>query len=93
MDAGEMARALLADAYGSSAAIALGDALQQIISRNLEARGLRATKIYSPGYGDWLLDAQKPLLAMLDAAAIGLRLTEDHLMIPAKSISGIIGGR
>ena len=29
---------------------------------------------------------------MFNIEKIGVRLTEDHLMIPAKSISGVIGG-
>jgi hypothetical protein len=93
MDSGEMARALLADAYGSSAAIELGRELQRIIGRDLEARGLQATKLYSPGYGDWELGDQQALFSLVDAEAIGIRLTEEHLMMPPKSISGVIGGR
>jgi hypothetical protein len=93
MDSGQMTRGLLADAYGSAAATALGLEVEAAVARHLEDRGLEATKRYAPGYGDWTLEDQAPLLALVDSARIGIRLTEDHLMLPAKSISGVIGGR
>ena len=92
-DAGEMTRSLLADAYGSAAAIALGLALEEAVARELSPQGLAATKRTAPGYGDFELDAQRPLVDLLDARVIGISVTEDFLMLPAKSVSGVIGGR
>jgi cobalamin-dependent methionine synthase I len=92
-EADELTRALLADAYGSSAAIALGTALEEVIAAGFHGRGLKATKRYAPGYGDFELEAQAPLLALIDAGQIGITLTPEHLMLPTKSISGLIGGR
>ncbi len=88
-----MTRGLLADAFASSAAIALGLEVETVAASLLAEEGLTATKRYAPGYGDWSLESQKPLHALLDAARIGITLTEDCLMLPAKSISGVIGGR
>lgn len=93
LDAEETTRALLVDAFASSAAIALGTEVEKVVERRLAEAGLSATKRYAPGYGDWSLADQAPLHALLDAGRIGIALTEDHLMIPAKSISGVIGGR
>ncbi len=93
LEAGEMTRSLLADAYASSAAIALGLEIETIATRLLAEEGLAATRRYAPGYGDWSLSDQAPLYALLEASRIGLTLTEEFLMIPAKSISGVIGGR
>ena len=93
MRQGQMTRGLLADAYASSAAIALGLEVETIAARALAEEGLGATKRYAPGYGDWSLESQAPLHALLDASRIGITLTEDFLMLPAKSISGVIGGR
>jgi hypothetical protein len=93
LDAGEMTRGLLADTYASSAAIALGLEVETIATRLLAEEGLAATKRYAPGYGDWPLSDQGPLCALVDARRIGITLTEEFLMIPAKSISGVIGGR
>ena len=93
MDGGEMTRGLLADAFASSAAIALGLEIETIAARDLAGERLAPTKRYAPGYGDWSLADQAPLHALLDAGRIGITLTEDFLMLPAKSISGVIGGR
>jgi len=92
-DAGELTRALLADAYGSSAAIALGTSIEIAVAAEFRALGLTPTKRYAPGYGDFELEAQAPLIALVDAARIGIELTPEHLMLPGKSISGVIGGR
>jgi hypothetical protein len=92
-DAGELTRALLADAYGSSAAIALGTSIELAVTAEFRALGLAPTKRYAPGYGDFELEAQAPLLSLVEAARIGIELTPDHLMLPGKSISGVIGGR
>ena len=92
-DGGEMTRSLLADAYGSSAAIALGLSVEEAVARELATRGRTATKRYAPGYGDFELQAQGALLDLVGTAPLGITLTEDHLMLPAKSISGVIGAR
>jgi hypothetical protein len=92
-ESGELSRALLADAYGSSAAIALGMAVEEVVSREFRAAGLLAGKRYAPGYGDFELASQEALLRLVSADRVGIVLTEDSLMIPAKSISGVIGGR
>ena len=93
MESGEMTRGLLADAFASSAAIALGLEVETIAAAVLAAESLKATRRFAPGYGDWSLGDQAPLCALLDVGRIGISLTEDFLMLPAKSISGVIGGR
>jgi len=92
-DRGELTRSLLVDAYGSAAAIALGLSLEEEIARACAPLGLVATKRTAPGYGDFELEAQRPLVDLLDAVAIGITVSEDFLMLPAKSISGVVGGR
>ena len=93
MDKGEMTRGLLADAFASSAAIALGLEVEKIAARVLAGEGLAPTRRYAPGYGDWALSDQAPLHELLGSGRISIALTEAFLMIPAKSISGVIGGR
>lgn len=47
---------------------------------------------FSPGYGDFTLESQRPLLALLDAGrAIGLFLTEGGMLAPVKSITAVLG--
>ena len=55
-------------------------------------RGETLRMRYSPGYGDLPLEAQRPLLAALDAARqAGITLSSALLMMPSKSVSAIIG--
>ena len=91
--AGEMTRTLLADAYGSAAAIQLGLEIETLLGRRLETSGLVPGRRCAPGYGDWELSAQGPLLRHLEAGRIGMTLSEDDMMVPLKSVSGLIGGR
>jgi hypothetical protein len=93
LEGGRMTLALLADAYASSAAIALGTEVETLVGRRFAGRGLAPGKRYAPGYGDWGLEDQGPLCALLGAERIGITVTPDNLMLPAKSISGVIGGR
>jgi hypothetical protein len=92
-DDGEITRALLADAVGSSAAIALGTAFEAAVVGEFRDLGLQPTKRYAPGYGDFELECQAPLIRMVEAHRIGIALNDDFLMLPGKSISGVVGGR
>ncbi len=91
--ADNLSRALLADAFASSAAIALGLEMERRAELLLKEHDLIPTKRYAPGYGDWELSAQAPLHALLDSGRVGISLSEDFLMTPSKSVSGVIGGR
>ncbi len=47
---------------------------------------------FSPGYGDFALEAQKDLFRVLEPSKrIGLTLNESMLMTPTKSVTAIIG--
>lgn len=47
---------------------------------------------YSPGYGDFPLSDQKPLLALLDAGRkIGVALTDGGMLVPEKTITAVVG--
>lgn len=91
--ADNLSRALLADAFASSAAIALGLEMERRAELFLKEHGLAPTRRYAPGYGDWELSAQAPLHALLGSERVGISLSEDFLMTPSKSVSGVIGGR
>lgn len=54
--------------------------------------GLYLRPRYSPGYGDFSLAFQKPILEELDAGRqIGITLTDGCLMVPTKSVTAVIG--
>ncbi len=47
---------------------------------------------YSPGYGDFALSWQQPLLTLLDAPRrIGLSLTAGGMLVPEKSVTQVVG--
>ncbi len=55
-------------------------------------KGLYLRPRFSPGYGDFPLECQKPLLGVLEASKkIGIHLTDSLLMTPSKSVSAVIG--
>ena len=77
-----------ADAVASAYIESACDRLQQIV----EDRFGGSTGRFSPGYGDLPIEFQIPLLERIDAKRrLGISLTNSMLMIPGKSISGIIG--
>jgi hypothetical protein len=87
----ETFNALIFDAAGSVAAEeTIASAYKQI--EDFEKTNENSlTKRFSPGYGDWALEAQGGLLNWLGAAQIGIALTESFLMKPEKSVSAVIG--
>jgi len=88
---GEISRAIVADAIGSVSVEFLADKVNQEIINLCSKKGQKTTKRFSPGYGDWSISDQKPLLNHLDGEKIGINLTENYQMIPEKSISAIVG--
>jgi hypothetical protein len=46
--------------------------------------------LYSPGYCGWHISGQEKLFQYLQPAAIGIKLNPSFLMVPLKSISGVL---
>lgn len=76
------------DAVGSELAEIVADLVEEEWKDAMAQTGLDASLRMSPGYCDWALDGQNVIFTTLDSSAIGVRLTENYLMIPAKSVSG-----
>ena len=91
MKEGEMLEATVLDAIGSTAVIQIRLELQDTINGIARAKGYRTIVRFSPGYCDWHVSQQKILFQSIDADSIGIRLTESCMMMPVKSISGVIG--
>jgi len=85
-----MDRALLLDACGSALVEAGCDAAERdLASRYPE---LCRTDRFSPGYGDLPLSVQPAICAALDVyRRLGIQLTPNLLMNPAKSVTAVIG--
>lgn len=76
-------------------AMALEAALKFLKRQVKQNFGIRKMSIMSPGSGPsnaWPIEQQQQLFSLLGniEEAIGVRLTESYLMIPNKSISGIL---
>ena len=85
------ADALIVQAIGAAFMERWMDETESRIQAEL-APGEEMVRRYSPGYGDWPLEAQRGLLALLDTSrAIGVSLTDSMLMVPSKSVSAVIG--
>ncbi len=79
------------DSIGSDAAEKLADSVEGQISEVAYNQGLTITRRFSPGYCDWNVTQQKIVFQAMRGDCAGVRLTDGCLMIPRKSISGIIG--
>lgn len=67
------------------------DDTQALIGRESFLKGEALGDRFSPGYGDFALECQKDIFAVLDCERkIGLTLTENCIMIPSKSVTAVI---
>lgn len=79
----------IADTIGSCIAEATGDAMERHLEKEIEI--LSHSNRFSPGYCGWDLKEQQKLFALLPKNTCNISLSDNCLMNPMKSISGIIG--
>jgi len=84
-------KARVLDAIGSVAVESVADNVQDMISKVADAEKLHVSQRFSPGYCDWDISQQRMLFQAMNGDNAGVQLTEQCLMIPRKSVSGIIG--
>ena len=84
-------QAAVLDAIGSGATEKVADFVQGRIVEAARAQGLCASQRFCPGYCDWNVREQKRVFQAMNGNFAGVRLTEGCLMLPRKSMSGIIG--
>ncbi len=88
----DMARAVALQACAAALLEEYCDRRQEEIGRELEKEGGYLRPRFSPGYGDFDIGYQEPIMRMLDCAKqIGLSMTEGCMMTPTKSITAVIG--
>ncbi|MBQ4581295.1 MAG: methionine synthase [Clostridia bacterium] len=85
----DMALAALLDALGSAYVESGCDAAEEAIRTRYP--GMYLTDRFSPGYGDFPLEAQQKLLDFTQARRIGVTLTDSLLMTPQKSVTAVVG--
>ena len=88
---GLMLQASVLDAIGSNAVVKLADYVQSAIARKAGSEGLVASRRFSPGYCDWDISQQMMIFHAVKRDSIDVDLTDKCLMVPQKSISGIVG--
>ena len=88
---GDMVRVFIADALGSVIAEKCADEMENSLQLSIDKLGWKHTNRFSPGYCGWHVSEQQKLFPLFDGHTCGITLTESSLMVPIKSVSGIIG--
>jgi hypothetical protein len=91
MKEGDIIRGYVYDTLGSIAVEAAMNLIQEKLKNEMSASGMKITNRYSPGYCGWDIVEQKILFSLLPKKFCGIELTDSCLMLPIKSLSGIIG--
>ena len=83
--------ALVMDSAASTLIEAVCDSFEAELRRRAAEEGKFLTTRFSPGYGDLPLSVQNRFGELIEARRIGLTITPEHIMIPRKSVTAIIG--
>lgn len=86
-----MLQATVLDAIGSAAVERLADFVRGRIGQMAGVHGFDISWRFSPGYCDWDVSQQNMVFLAMNGDCAGIHLTKEYLMLPRKSISGIIG--
>ena len=90
-DRDEAVRAYIADIAASLAVEKAASIVQGKVGDHAASSGLKISNRYSPGYCGWDVSEQKALFSLLPENFCGISLNKEAMMVPVKSISGIIG--
>jgi len=88
---GDMVKVYIADALGSVIAEKCADEMEENLQESIEKLGWYHTNRFSPGYCGWHVSQQQILFPLFKGETCGVSLTDSSLMLPIKSVSGIIG--
>lgn len=91
---GDIAKTYIADTMGSIIAEKTADAMEKELERTLAVShpGWLHTSRFSPGYCGWHVREQQMLFSLFPVVKpCGVTLTDSSLMLPIKSVSGVIG--
>lgn len=93
-EANDFAAGSMLDSAASEGAEKTAEALELSYRESLSEKGGYDSSIgimrFSPGYCGWHISAQKKLFELLRPGEIGIELNDSCLMIPIKSVSGVI---
>ncbi|MDY6911030.1 MAG: vitamin B12 dependent-methionine synthase activation domain-containing protein [Chloroflexota bacterium] len=88
---GLIVESYILDAIGSVATEYLAGFLQGMVREFAQLKRLSISRRFSPGYCDWHINQQEMVFNAMDGDLSGVLLTDNLLMSPQKSVSGIIG--
>lgn len=89
---GDMVKIFIADSVGSVLAEKTADVMEESLQKLLDSYGWKHTNRFSPGYCGWHVSEQNDLFSTFPVEdPCGVKLTSSSLMVPIKSVSGIIG--
>lgn len=88
---GKPVEGYIADVIGSVTVEAAVDRMQESLKSKMQEKGMSITNRYSPGYCGWHLKEQKELFSLLPPGYCNITLSDSCLMLPTKSVSGLIG--
>ena len=91
MHEGDFVKGYIADVVGSEIVESAMDKIQDDLEQQMETQGLHITDRYSPGYCGWSVGEQHKLFSFFPENFCGISLTPSSLMLPIKSVSGVIG--
>jgi hypothetical protein len=91
MESGEELHGYILDRIGSFAVESLAENFEDGLRRIYKPMNMSVSMRLSPGYCDWPIEEQRRLEKALDFSGAGVRLTKNCMMIPKKSISGLVG--
>jgi hypothetical protein len=91
MDEGDLIKGYVVDVLANVVVEAAMDRVQSGLENEMAKIGLKITNRYSPGYCNWDIAEQKKLFAVFPENYLDIALSESCLMLPVKSVSGIIG--
>ena len=89
---GDMVKIYISDSLGSVIAEKTADCMEVALAEYIQSKNWKHTNRYSPGYCGWHVSEQQKLFPLFPVTSpCGIRLTDSSLMIPIKSVSGVIG--
>jgi len=88
---GHLLEGLIMDILGAEIAEETARLIHEKIGEEMLKMNFKTTNRYSPGYCNWPVSDQQKLFSLLGENTCGIKLTESSLMLPIKSVSGIVG--
>ena len=88
----QMSKAVTMQAAATAMIESYCDEINTELKETFEKKGLYLRPRFSPGYGDFPLECQRDITAVLETAKrIGIMLTDSLLMTPSKSVTAVMG--